>query len=164
MSLTIQDMRDTLKGQDRANEAIFWWCLFWNSGPDSDLYRIMCATDYDPRFYMLRKKLGSDDEFVTPANDPDIVYCHKVLHDRWEKAFGPLVEYPLRPIKFGTLKENDVVIHGPGRPFMCIPAGWPCRVYLDGGELKVPCAEDKTGRAFHAFKMGRDGNIVGFRR
>jgi hypothetical protein len=157
-------MRDTLKGQTRADEAIFWHCLFWNSGPDSDLYRIMCETGYDPHFYAIRKKFGSDTEFLTPESDPDIAYCHILLREQWEKAYGPLREYPLRPIKFGTLKENDVVVHGPGRPFMCIPAGWPCRVYLVGGELKVPCAEDKTGRAFHSFKMGPDGNIFGFRR
>ena len=164
MSLTIQEMRDTLKGQDRANEAIFWFGLFWNSGPGSDLYRIMCETNYDPHFYAMRKRVGSEDKFLSPESDPEIVYCHTLLRERWEKAFGPLRESPLRPIRFGTLKENDVVVHGPGRPFICIPAGWPCRVYLDGGELKVPCAEDKTGRAFHSFKRGPDGNVVGFRR
>ena len=162
--ITLQDMRDALKGQSRADEAIFWFCMCWNSGPDnSDLYRIMCETGYDPHFYALRKQYGSE-KYLTPATDPELVYCHELLRERWEKSFGPLREYPLRPIRFGTLKENDVVICGPGRQFACIPADWPCRVYLAGGDLKVPCAEDKTGRAFHPFKMGPDGNIVGFRR
>jgi hypothetical protein len=164
VNMTLQDMRDTLKGQYRADEAIFWFGLFWNSGSDTDLYRIMCETKYDPHFYALRKKFGSNDEYLTPASDPEIVYCHTLLCAQWERGHGRLIEYPLRPIKFGTLKENDVVVHGPGRPFICIPAGWPCRVYRVGGELKVPCAEDKTGRAFHPLKAGRDGYLIGFRR
>ena len=163
MNVTLQDLRDVLKGQHRTDEAIFWFGYFWNAGPQSDLYRIMCETIYDPHFYEIRKQAGSD-KSLTPASDPAIVYAHVLLRKRWEQAFGPLREYPLHLIPFGALKENDVVVHGPGRKFVCIPADWPCRVYLDGGVLKVPCAEDKTGRAFHTFRADSNGFIVGFRR
>ena len=64
--MNLQDMRDALKGQSRADEAIFWFCMFWNSGPDnSDLYRIMCETGYDPHFYALRKQYGSE-KYLAP--------------------------------------------------------------------------------------------------
>lgn len=165
MTLTLQDMRDVLKGQGRSTEAIFWFCLFWNSGPQSDLYRVMCETNYDPHFYEFKHKPGgSPSEFLSPGTDPEILFAHAVLREHYERAYGPLREYPLRPIRFGTLKENDVVIHGPGRVFACIPAEWPCRVFLVGGELAVPCAEDRTGRAHHRFEMLPDGSIKGFRR
>lgn len=167
MNLTLQDMRDALKGQMRSDEAIFWFCLFWNSGVNSDLYRIMCETKYDPSLYALRLKSGlkmEKREFFTPANDPEIVYCHALLRDQYERAFGPLREYPLRPIPYLDVKENDVVICGPGRQFPCIEADWPCRVFKDRGDLGVPCAEDPTKRSFHPFKAGPTGHLIGFRR
>lgn len=163
MALTLQDLRDTLHGQMRADEAIFWFGLFWNSGPESDLYKAMCQTKFDPSLYVLRRKTGST-ELLTPANDPDIVYAHVLLREKYERAFGPLREYPLRSIKFDDIKEDDVVICGPGRQFPCIEADWPCRVFLKDGWLGVPCAEDHTTRSFHPFKPNRLGNILGFRR
>ena len=162
--MTLQDMLDVLRGRvnsTRAKEAVFWFAFKWHAGPGSDLYRIMCETGYDPHFYQTQNGAGKK---LSPATEPELLHCEQILGDAYVKAFGVPREYQLLPIKFGTLKENDVVVHGPGRPFICIPAGWPCRVYLDGGELKVPCAEDKTGRAFHSFKIGPDGNVVGFRR
>ena len=164
MNLTLQDMLDTLKGQARSDEAIFWFCLFWNSGVRSDLYRIMCETKYDPSLYQHRFKPGSKSEKLTPESDPEIVYAHVLLREQYERAFGPLREYPLRPIPFLDVKENDVVICGPGRQFPCIEADWPCRVFKHHGDLGVPCAEDSTTRSFHPFKAGPTGHIIGFRR
>ena len=145
MSISLQDMRDALKGQSRADEAIFWFGYFWNAGPQSDLYRIMCETIYDPHFYEIRKQAGSD-KSLTPASDPAIVYAHVLLRERWEKSFGPLREYPLRPIRFGTLKENDVVICGPGRQFACIPADWALSSLFGRRRLKssVRRGQDRT--------------------
>jgi len=170
MKLTLQDMLDTLKGQSRSDEAIFWFALFWNSGSQSDLYQILCETKYDPSLYELRLKPGykfdptKKQEFLTPANDPEIVYCHALLRDQYERAYGPLREYALRAIPYLDVKENDVVICGPGRQFPCIEADWPCRVFKHHGDLGVPCAEDPTTRSFHPFKAGPTGHIIGFRR
>jgi hypothetical protein len=153
MNLTLTDMRDALKGQRKATEAIFWFGLFWNSGPDSDLYRAMCETGFEPQLYT-QKQI---------ENDPEIIYCHAVLKEKYEEAFGPLHEYPLRRIPFLAVKENDVLICGPGRQFPCIEADWPCRVHLHHGDLGVPCAEDHMTRSFHPL-ANRDGYVIGFRR
>lgn len=153
--VTLQDMREALKGQMKADEAIFWFCLAWNSGPRSNLYRAMVATDFSPRL-LTQKQI---------ENDPEILYCHAVLKDLYEKASGmPLHEYPLRPVKFADVKENDVLVHGPGRPFICLEAGWPCRVYKWHGDLGVACVEDGHGASFHPLRADADGLVVGFRR
>lgn len=178
--MKLQDMRDALKRQDRADEAIFWFGYFWNSGPTSDLYRAMCETGYDPSLYQIRIKPGTEKfietepgkvERLTPANDPEILYCHAILMAQYKREHpenfntqGVPYEFPLRRIRFDAIKEDDIVVHGPGRPFACIEADWPCRVFKHHGDLGVPCAEDPTARSFHPFKMDTDGFIVGFRR
>ena len=154
MNITLQDMHAALKGQMRADEAIFFFCLFWNSGPDSDLYRALSKTDFDPRLRVQQQ--------IT--NDPEILYCHELLKDMYEKVYGPLREFPLRPFRLADIKENDVVTHGPGRPFVCIEANWPCRVFVSGGKLGVPCSEDISTRYFHPFKTDADGYVIGFQR
>lgn len=154
MKITLQDMRAALKGQMKADEAIFWFCLFWYPGPTSDLYRIMVATNFHPRL-RTQKQI---------ANDPEIIYCHEVLKDLYEKVYGPLRETALLPILPQTVEENDVLICGPGRQFACIEADWPCRVYKWRGDLGVACAEDGRGQSFHPLKVGPDGFLVGFRR
>src|SRR6185312_5130414 len=144
--MNLQEMRSALKGQNRDSEAIFWFGLFWNAGATSDLYRAMCDTNYDPSLYLLWRKSGSN-EILTPANDPEILYCHRVLMDQYKREHpenfdlrGRPIEFPLHPIKYADIKENDVVIHGPGRPFACIESDWPCRVFTWHGDLGVPCA------------------------
>jgi len=114
----------------------------------------MCETNFEPQLYT-QKQI---------ENDPEIMYCHVVLRGQYEKAFGPLREYPLRPILFFSVKENDVLICGPGRQFPCIEADWPCRVHKRHGDLGVPCAENPTTRSFHPLKAGKDGYLIGFRR
>lgn len=153
--MNLQDMRDALKGQMKADEAIFWFCLFWNSGADSDLYRAMVASNFHPRLYSQRQI----------ENDPEIIYCHEVLKTMYEKEYGCQPrEFPLRKVKFSDVKENDVLIHGPGRPFVCLEAGWPCRVYKWHGDLGVACAEDGKGASFHPLKAALDGTVIGFCR
>ena len=164
-----RQLEAVLKGQRRSDEAIFWFGLFWNSGPQSDLYRAMCLTKYDPSLYEIRLKPGykfdpGRHEILTPATDPEIVYCHSLLKGWYESVHRPLREYPLLPIRFDDVKEDDVVICGPGRQFPCIEADWPCRVFKHHGDLGVPCAEDPTTRAFHPFRPDPNGYIVGFRR
>lgn len=173
MQPTLDDMLSALKGQRRAREAIFWFAYKWHSGPPSPLYRIMCDTNYDPSLYEFRLKPGYKFDpttakkpgvFLNPMTDPEIFYCDTVLTERWVKAFGALREYPLFPVLFDTVKENDVVVCGPGRQFACIEADWPCRVFSHHGDLGVPCAEDLTKRSFHKFERQSDGLIRGFRR
>lgn len=181
--MTLSEMRAALKNQSRADEAIFWFGAFYHSGPDSDLYRAMCETGYDPSLYQIRIKPGSEQFLdagvrLTPANDPEIVYCHKLLVEQYGKEHpenffydrtpaGVVArprEFPLHRIKLAALKEDDIVFHGPGRQFACIEADWPCRVFKHHGDLGVPCAEDKTKRSFHSLKIGPDGYVIGFRR
>lgn len=160
MTITLTDMRDALTGQNRAEEAIFWFCSAWHSGADSDLYRVLVETQFFPDQHR-QKQI---------ANDPEILYCFDVLG----KRFGPLVESPLRPVKFGDVKENDVLVASEitqpafrlkyGRRFVCIEKGWPCRVYRFQGDLGVACAEDQRGTYFHKLEMDEAGYVVGFVR
>lgn len=160
MTITLQDMRDTLKGQRKADEAIFWFCNAWHCGSDSDLYRAMVETNFHPD--QIRQRQIS--------RDPEILYALDVLGEK----FGPLVETPLMPIKFGDVRENDVLIaceitqpefrRKYGERFVCIADGWPCRVYKWHGDLGVSCVEDGHGKSFHKLEMDESGYVVGFRR
>ena len=153
-------MRNALKGQRRADEAIFWFCSAWHSGADSDLYRAMVETNFHPDQHR-QKQI---------ANDPEILYCFDVLG----KMLGQLIEVPMRPIKFDDVKENDVLVTGEitdprfrvkyGDRFLCIEKGWPCRVYKWHGNLGVACAEDGRGKSFHKLEVDDAGYVVGFVR
>jgi len=160
MTITYTDMRDSLRGQRKADEAIFWFCYAWHSGADSDLYRAMVESDFHP-----------DQHRQTQiADDPEILYCFDVLG----KTFGPFIEAQMQPIKFGDVKENDVLttseITHPafrlkyGERFVCIERGWPCRVYKWHGDLGVACAEDGHGKSFHKLEVDEAGYVVGFVR
>lgn len=155
MSITLQDMRTALSGQRKADEAIFWFCHAWHRGPDSALYRIMSQTDFHPR-------LNSQKQI---ENDPEILYCFDVL-GRLIRLNPSAQAAPYLPIRIGTLKENDIVVHTTPRTFVCIEAGWPCRVYTWHGELGVACAEGPHGASFHPFEPDpkRSGFIKGFVR
>lgn len=155
MTLTVDDMRAALRGQNKAEEAIFWFGHFWNSGPESDLYKAMIATNFHPTRAAKHKQI---------ANDPEILYCSKVLMDQYVRRFGYPREYALQPFKLSTIQENDVVVCGPGRQFACIDADWPLRVHLWRGDLSVYCAEDLRFQYHHPLKEGPDGFVVGFRR
>jgi hypothetical protein len=150
--MTLQDMRDALRGQNKANEAIFWFCLAWNQGPESDLYRIMIETHYDP-FFNKQHQISTD---------PEILYCFDVLGKMYERAFGVPVEWPLQRIKFDDLKEDDIIIAEACWP--CIQAGWPCKVYKWHGALGVACVDSPDKRAFHGLEPTSDGYVKGFRR
>jgi hypothetical protein len=154
MKLTIQDFRDALKGQRKTEEAIFYFCHAWHNGPDSDLYRIMIEANFHPRLH-LQKQI---------KDDPEILYAFDVLGRLAERAYGRLAEYPTQPIRFDSIKENDVIIHTSPRTFPCIEAGWPCRVYLWHGGFGVACAEGPSGASFHPLRPDSRGFVVGFRR
>lgn len=165
MNLTINDMRDVLKGQRRADEVIFWFCNAWHAGKGSDLYRIMKASTFTPRLH-LQKQV---------QNDPEILYGFEVLGALYQKAYGPMVEYQLQPVPFAEIEEDDVLIHAKSpiphallkrlvQEFPCIEAGWPCRVYKWHGDLGVACAEGPSGASFHKFEVKSDGTVRGFWR
>jgi hypothetical protein len=160
MTITLTDMRESLRGQRKADEAIFWFCNAWHSGLDSDLYHVIREVNFHPDQH--RQKQIKD--------DPEILYCLDVLGTK----FGPFVEAALLPIKFADVKENDVLIAGEitdpkfrlkyGSRFVCIEKGWPCRVYKWHGDLGVACAEDHHGKSFHALEVDERGYVVGFVR
>jgi len=150
--MTLQDMRDALRGQSKANEAIFWFCFAWQQGKGSDLYRIMVETKYDP-FFNKQHQI---------ARDPEIMYCFDVLGKMYETAFGAPVEWPLQPIKLVDVEEDDVIVAENCWP--CIQGGWPCKVYRDHGALGVACVDSPDKRAFHALEPDAEGFVKGFRR
>ncbi len=161
MTITLQDLRESLKGQRKSEEAIFWFCYTWNSGVDSDLYRAMIETDFHPDLQR-QKSIEYDDE---------ICYCLHVL----ETKFGPFVEMAMRPVQFADVKENDVLTPAPitspkfreryGDKFSCISDGWPCRVYRGHGVLGVTCsASHGSEPKFHPLEPDENGYVVGFRR
>lgn len=160
MTITLQDMRDALKGQNKADEAIFWFCSAWHHGKQSDLYRVMVESEFHPDFHRQSQI----------QNDPEILYCFEVLGRR----FGPLIEAPMAPIKLGDVEEGDVIYACDitqeafrmkyGQRFVCIAPKWPCRVYKWRGSLGVACAEDHNAKQFHALEADNDGYVVGFQR
>jgi hypothetical protein len=154
MTISLQDMRDVLKGQAKADQAIFWFGYFWNHGPADPLYKAMCETNYDPR---LRVQQQID-------TDPEIIYCMKMLMEQYIRAYGLPFESTMHSIPFKTIKEGDIVTHGPGRPFVCIEGDWPCKVFKENGELGVGCTEDNRTRYFHKFEILPSGHVKGFIR
>jgi hypothetical protein len=180
MTITLSDMRESLRGQRKADEAIFWFCHAWHSGSDSDLYRIMLETNFYPDQHRNRwaRKLWKPDG--TPdldlngeqkaEYDPEILYCFDVL----ETKFGPFIQTPMRPVKFCDVREKDVLVASYitdpkfrlkyGDRFVCIEKGWPCRVYKWHGDLGVACAEDHRGKQFHVLEADENGYVVGFVR
>ncbi len=163
MRLTLQDLRDALKGQRKAEEAIFWFAFAWNSGKDSDLYHVMCDTDFHPRWmnpnhHFVRGVKNPDgsprvDDSGVPVTeyDPEFLYCWDVLGKMWQAAYDAPIEYAKQPVRLLDVSENDVVIHTNPRTFACIVGAWPCRVYLWNNELGVACAEGPHGASFHRF-------------
>jgi hypothetical protein len=156
MKLTLQDMRDRLKGQRVADRAIFWYCNAWHTGRDSELYQIMREVPYSPFLQEVNKN-----EFDTP----EYAYCFQLLTDLYVERYGRAPnQTTLRPVPFNEVREDDVLTHTKPRTFPCIEAGWPCRVYLWGGDLHVACAEDKKHRYNHQLRADERGLVVGFLR
>jgi hypothetical protein len=149
-TITLTDLRGALRGQNKADEAIFWFCHAWHSGPSSDLYRAMVELDFHPRLHTQKQIV----------NDPEILYCFDVLG----KLVGPLVEHSMSRIRLGDVKENDVLTHTNPQTFVCIEAGWPCRVYRHHGCLGVACAEGPSGASFHLLVPDPEGYVRGFVR
>ena len=174
--ITLDDMRSALRGQHRAEEAIFWFCNAWHSGALSDLYQILRKCTYTPTFHKLAaeaKRISAEN----PIKDSDeLKYCFQVLGALYERTFGHApVEYRLQPIRMDDVQEDDVVIHAKwpmpdpvlGRhvqEFPCIQAGWPCRVYKHHGQLGVACVEGPDGANFHPLEADKNGFVRGFWR
>lgn len=151
-TVTLQDLRDALKGHPKADCAIFWFAFCWSSGKDSDLYKVLTTVPYDPQ-------IGFD---VT--KDPECVTLLQML----ETTFGPMIERPLQPVKLADVQENDILIAGKG--FICLLDRWPCRVFKTRGTLGVACGSGvngvgKPGQHFwHPLEADAEGYVKGFRR
>ena len=160
MTITLTDMRESLKGQRKADEAIFWFCHAWHQGPKSDLYHAMVETNFHP----------DQHRQMQIKDDPEILYALDVLGTK----FGPFIEAPMGPVLLDDVQENDVLVASDifqpdfrlkyGERFMCIEKGWPCRVYKWHGSLGVACAEDHHGKQFHILEADERGYVVGFQR
>ena len=138
---TLEQMREELRGEECADEAIFWFCYAWQSGKQSDLYRIMCETGFQPN---PRSRFDKD---------PRIVRCLTKL----ENAFGPLMEVGYLPVKIDEIEEGDIIIAG--QHHADIQNRWPCRVFRHEGHLCVMGM--KYPKQLHA---NLDGTVIGFRR
>lgn len=134
-------LREVAGDGPKAIEAIFWFCYAWHSGRDSDLYKIMHILPFSP------------DPKKQFADDPEVV----ATFDKLDRAFGPMDEHPLLPVKLADVHEDDVLIAGTHHA--CIANRWPCRVFKLDGKLTVMCAD-----GFHTLHAGADGNVKGFRR
>lgn len=161
-AVTLQDMRDVVRGNPNADEAIFWWSYAWHSGKQSDFYRIMCEVPYQP----------------TPgrkfSEDPLTVEGIQKL----DEAFKPCVEHAYQPVKLADVEEGDVLVAG--AHFVCLLNRWPCRVYKHHGALGVACGGgvrhvgtpvpelaakgNKDNYYWHPLTADNDGIVIGFRR
>jgi hypothetical protein len=166
-------MRDRLRGQDKADQSIFWFCTAWHAGRDSELYQILRdvkysaflqdVTKHEWEHITYRKKLSTGDEAV--ALLPEIDHCFRQLAELYKERYGFYpVETPLQRVKLADVREADVLTHSNPRTFPCIEAGWPCRVILWRGKLHVACAEDKIHRYHHPLVADANGFVEGFLR
>lgn len=154
--MTKQDMLDVLRGEPKAEEAIFWWCHAWHGGVGTDLYKIQCESSYIPdRTRMWHK-------------DPDVIRC---IADKLDPAFLPLVRLDYRRVKLADVQEGQILVAG--EHHTCLPNRWPCRVYRWRGSLGVECfvvhmpgvklAPGQSAQ-FHPLTEDDSGYIKGFRR
>lgn len=151
--MTKQDLLDVLRGHPNAEEAIFWWAYAWHSGEGSDLYKIMCESQYAP------------DPQRKWRDDPAVIECIEKL----DAVFMPLVEHDYKLVAFKDVQEGQILIAG--QHFPCLPNRWPCRVYRWHGALGVECnilhgvkLAPGSERPFHPLVEDAHGNVEGFRR
>lgn len=173
MKMTLQDMRDKLKGQAKADQAIFWYCSAWHSGRDSDLYQILREVKYSAFLQNVQKnKFEHIHEHIPLMNGstlirliPEIDFCFAILTELYKERYGhEPIQAPLRRVRLSDVREEDVLTHTNPRTFPCIEAGWPSRVYLWRGDLHVACAEDGEHRYNHMLRADERGFVVGFLR
>jgi hypothetical protein len=141
MTITIDDMRRVLRGEPKAEMAIFWMAYAWHSGKGSDLYRVLCESPYIPP------------ERFRFDQDPDIVR----LFGRLEWRFQPEIEAAYQPVKIDDVEDGDILIAG--KTFLCIQNRWPCRVFT---ENRWKCVACKDGA--HRLRADDAGFVIGFRR
>jgi hypothetical protein len=139
--ITHDDMARFLRGEPKAEEAIFWFAYAWHAGKGSDLYRVMCESPYTPP----EKRQFRD--------DPDVVR----LFERLEWRFKPEIEAAYRPVKIDDVEDGDILIAG--KNFLCIQNRWPCRVFTQDSFKCVAC---KDGA--HRLRADEGGFVIGFRR
>lgn len=152
--MTKQDLLDAIRGEPKAEEAIFWFCFAWNDGVHGDLYDILVKSKVIP------------DVNSNWCGDPDV----KRLVERLTTVFGPLVEHPLMPVLIEDVHEGHILTAG--SHFNCIRKRWPCRVYRHHGVLGVACSGGVHGvrllpgseTTFHPLKANDAGIVEGFRR
>lgn len=140
---TLADMRAALRGFEFADEAIFWYCYSWHTGRDSDFYRIMCESPFQP------------DDSRQFRDDPRVTDLFLTLQVR----FPPMSQKPppYQPVKLDDVRAGDILIAGSAH--LSLKNRWPCRVFEYGGQLAVV---DKLGAVI--LTTDDRGYVVGFRR
>ena len=139
--MNLREMRDALRGEPKADEAIFWFAYTWHAGKGSDLYGVLRELDFTP---------SPGRQF---ANDFDIIRMFGVL----EHVFGTQIEVPYRPVYLAAIEPDDILVAGSNHS--CLLNRWPVKVFQYGTGLAVMC---KNG--IHPLHASKDGIIEGFRR
>ena len=139
--MDLREMRDALRGEPKADEAIFWFSYTWHTGKGSDLYGVLRKLDFVPT---------ANRKF---ADDPDIIRLFGVL----EHVFGPQVEVPYRPVVLTDIEPDDILVAGANHK--CLPNRWPVKVFPYGTGLAVMCND-----GIHPLHASKDGIVEGFRR
>lgn len=146
--MTRDDLLAALRGEMKAEEAIFWWAFAWNSGPRSDLYRVLCQSPYFP----------TEQRRAQIEQDLDILRCWDILGDK----FGRASEVELRPVRYDDLMEGDVITADPTM-YPCISKKWkwPSKVFREPtlDYFVVVCE-----RGFHRVPRDPNGFVTGFSR
>ncbi len=149
MTISHNDMLRALRGEPKAEAAIFWFCYGWQRGKGSDLYRILCESPYTP-----------DDKYQFDK-DPDMVRLFSIL----EQNFQTGIEVAYQAVQLDDVEDGDILIAG--SHFLCIPNRWPCRVFKSEGQLVVTCKgnhKDEKWSGIHTLRANGSGNVIGFRR
>ena len=139
--MNLREMRDALRGEPKADEAIWWFCYCWHTGKGSDLYGVLRELEFIP---------SPKRQF---ANDADIIRMFGVL----EHVVGPSVEVQYRPVRLSEIEPDDILVAGADHK--CLPNRWPVKVFPWGTGLAVMCRD-----GIHQLHEDKDGIVAGFRR
>lgn len=147
--ITHNDMLRALRGEPKAEEAIFWFAYTWHSGKGSDLYRVLGESPYRP------------DHTYNFSKDPELPRLFGIL----EQHFLPTIQAAYGPVHINELEDGDILIAG--SHFTCITNRWPCRVFKLDGKWAVTCQAkhaDSKLPAVHWLTTDDRGFVQGFRR
>lgn len=148
MTITLTDMRESLKGRRQSEEAIYLFCDAWHTGPDSDLFKAKVELGFLLDRRQIRKL----------ENNSDVLYCFCIL----ETKFGPFIEAALQQVKLADVKEGDVLTADPHMPR--IEKRWPHRVHKWQDRLCVVCDQGVNHIAILPLEADENGYVIGFRR